>query len=115
VANVIASMHELPTEITIGWILWLAWAAAQVIWYRRARTAIPAVQLAAPPRMPRRAAEPGGARPETASGPALSRTDVSTAAEDQSSRTTETTQADSAADVGTASARRSILGLADVS
>ena len=113
-ANVIASMNELPTEITIGWILWLAWAAAQVIWYRRARTAIPAVQPVAPPRMPRRAAEPRGARPEKASGPALTRTDVSTAAEDQSSRT-ETTQVYSAADAGTASARRSILGLADVS
>ncbi len=114
-ANVIASMNELPTEITIGWMLWLAWAAAQVIWYRRARTVIPAVQPAAAPRMPRRAAEPGGARPEKASGPALTTTDVSAAAEDQSSRTAETTQTDSPADVSAASARGSILGLADVS
>lgn len=34
--NVIAVVNGLPPAIKAGWVLWMAWAVAQVVWYRRA-------------------------------------------------------------------------------
>jgi hypothetical protein len=62
VADVIGTLNALPPAINAGWAIWLAWAAAQVMWYRRARVAAPAVKPATPPPVARRRPE---SRPET--------------------------------------------------
>jgi hypothetical protein len=62
VADVIGTVNALPPAIKAGWVIWLAWAAAQVMWYRRARVAAPAVNRATPPPVARRRPE---SRPET--------------------------------------------------
>jgi hypothetical protein len=61
VADVIGTLNALPPAIKAGWAIWLAWAAAQVMWYRRARVAAPAVKPATPPPVARRRPE---SRPE---------------------------------------------------
>jgi hypothetical protein len=64
VNEVIAIVHALPLAIKAGWVIWMAWVAAQVVWYRRARVAAaatPAVQPATAPPVARRRPEP---RPE---------------------------------------------------
>lgn len=60
-ADVIGTLNALPPAIKAGWVIWLAWAAAQVMWYRRARVAAPAVKPATPPPVARRRPE---SRPE---------------------------------------------------
>ena len=60
-ADVIGTVNALPPAIKAGWVIWLAWAAAQVMWYRRARVAAPAVKRATPPPVARRRPE---SRPE---------------------------------------------------
>ena len=84
--EVIAIVHALPLAIKAGWVIWMAWVAAQVVWYRRARVAAadtPAVQPATAPPVARRRPEPRPdprpeprsdrqeAAPATASLPAL--------------------------------------------
>lgn len=38
-ANLLASLNGLPAVVKVGWIVWMAWGTAQVLWYRRARLA----------------------------------------------------------------------------
>ena len=67
--EVIAIVQALPLAIKAGWVIWMAWVAAQVVWYRRARvaaTTTPAVQPAAAPPVARRRSEP---RPDPRSEP----------------------------------------------
>jgi hypothetical protein len=64
--------------ITAGWTLFVAWAVAQVVWYRRAHVEAPAVVL---PQAPRRIPPPRPvasveARPHEAAGPPLDTIDV---------------------------------------
>jgi len=62
VADSMAFVNTLPLAIKAGWGIWIAWAAAQVMWYRRARVvAAPVVQAPKPAPVARRQAEP---RPE---------------------------------------------------
>ena len=59
--EVIAIVLALPLTIKAGWVVWMAWVAAQVVWYRRARvagTTTLAVQPAAAPPVARRRPEP---------------------------------------------------------
>ena len=61
-ADSMAFVNTLPLAIKAGWGIWIAWAAAQVMWYRRARVAAaPVVQAPKPAPVARRQAEP---RPE---------------------------------------------------
>jgi hypothetical protein len=65
VADVISTVNALPPAIKAGWVIWLAWAAAQVMWYRRARVAAPAVKPATPPVARRRPESRPEPRPES--------------------------------------------------
>ena len=58
--------------ITAGWMLFVVWAVAQMVWYRRAHVEAPAAQPQPPaPRRipPRRPIAPVEARPKEAAGP----------------------------------------------
>ena len=79
-ADVIGTVNALPPAIKAGWVIWVAWAAAQVMWYRRAHMPAPAVKSTPPPLARRRPEprpasqpEPRPVRPqaEAASSPAV--------------------------------------------
>jgi hypothetical protein len=121
VADVITTVNALPLAIKAGWLIWVAWAAAQALWYRRARVAGSVAQAPVAPAARRRpearpdprpelrserrsvrqeAAAPS-APPEPASSlPAIDLSDIVAAAERSAS-----------ADAGTSRAGGSILGL----
>jgi hypothetical protein len=47
----VLAVVDLPWPIFAGWIVFLAWAAVQLVWYRRARFApVAVVRQPAPPR-----------------------------------------------------------------
>ena len=76
-ADVITTVNALPLAIKAGWMIWMAWAAAQVTWYRRARVAAAAAQASTPPVARRRPeprpaprSEPRPVRQEAAATPA---------------------------------------------
>ena len=124
-ADVITTVIGLPLAIKAGWLIWMAWAAAQVLWYRRARVAGSVAHVPVAPAARRRPEarpelrseprpdprpEPRPVRQEAASTPepaepvsslpAIDLSDILAAAERSPS-----------ADAGTARAGGSILGL----
>ena len=77
--DVIATVQALPLAIKAGWVIWMAWVAAQVVWYRRARvaaTGTPSGQPATAPPVARRRPEP---RPDLRPEPQPVRQDVAAA------------------------------------
>jgi hypothetical protein len=48
VANLLTSLNELPLVVKIGWMLWMAWGTAQVLWFRRAHVMVPVATVSAP-------------------------------------------------------------------
>lgn len=120
-ADVITTVNALPLAIKAGWMIWVAWAAAQVLWYRRARVAGSVAQVSVPPVARRRPEARPDPRPETrpeprpvrqeaastpepaepvSSLPAIDLSDILAAAERSAS-----------ADAGASRAGSSILGL----
>jgi hypothetical protein len=103
-----AFVNTLPLAVKAGWVVWIAWAAAQVMWYRRARVAAPVVPApkAAPvarrrpeprpdprpeprpePRAVRQEAAPASAQEEpTSSLPTIDLSDILAAADRSSAR-----------------------------
>jgi hypothetical protein len=59
----------LPLSIKIGWAVWLAWAVAQAVWYRRAQVSEPAppILLPAAPRRSSAHARPIATKPTSSS------------------------------------------------
>jgi hypothetical protein len=92
--DVITVVNELPPAIKAGWMIWIGWAAVQVIWYRRAhvaamQAAMPrVVQPATPPPAPRRRPESRPVRRDAAAPvaalPAIDLSDIRAAAEGSS-------------------------------
>lgn len=78
--EVVAIVDALPLSIRLGWAVWLGWAGAQVVWYRRAyvvaravpssprpavarprpRTTLPTIDLSSLPEQPPRDGKPAG-------------------------------------------------------
>ncbi len=63
-ADVIATVNALPPAVRAGWVIWVAWAAAQVLWYRRGRAEALAAKAPAPPAARRRPEPRPGPRSE---------------------------------------------------
>lgn len=68
-ADVITTVNALPLAIKAGWLIWMAWAAAQVLWYRRARVAGSVAHASVPPVARRRPEVRPDPRPELRSEP----------------------------------------------
>ena len=95
--DVITVVNGLPPAIKAGWLVWIGWAAVQVIWYRRARVTGTQVVQAATPRVvqpapaspaPRRRPESRPVRRDAAAPastlPAIDLSDIRAAAEGSS-------------------------------
>jgi hypothetical protein len=92
--DVITVVNELPPAIKVGWMIWIGWAAVQVLWYHRAhvaatQAAMPrVVQPSPPPPAPRRRPESRPARRDAAAPaaalPAIDLSDIRAAAEGSS-------------------------------
>lgn len=83
-ADSMAFVNTLPLAIKAGWGIWIAWAAAQVMWYRRARVAAaPVVQAPKPAPVARRRPEPRSEpRPEPSPEPRAVRQESAPASPD---------------------------------
>ena len=68
-ADIITTVNGLPLVIKAGWLIWMAWAGAQVLWYRRARVAGSVAQASVPPVARRRPDVRPDPRPELRSEP----------------------------------------------
>jgi hypothetical protein len=40
---VLSSLNALPAAVKAGWVLWMIWGTAQVLWFKRARVTGPVV------------------------------------------------------------------------
>ena len=105
-ADLAVLLNQLSTPIKVGWMLWLAWSAVQVLWYRRLPVAEPVLQPVPRPRLERRRPEPPTANSDSILGLRHSGAGdvaaVSDPPQPSNSAGTTTQQSDSAAAAGDA-------------